>query len=381
MAQETTLSSNEQVALPQLIGQGPGLQLPSCDGQQCLAPNMAYKVDRTPKNINKNYLESGCYGQVANVKFHFEGSQFEDSVFEEIYPIQDGWDLFFNTPSEFTKGYFQDMSGCGLIPRKSRLELLSGFKAQDEVSDDPKENIAHFVVAKDYYYLSPDSHEYKYLGSLTAISGQNFPALGGAAVGQLIIAPGGIRAPHWHLNSAEAGYCYEGIGQVGTIVPGKSIPTGENGTFFESKRIEEAFVRPGELFLFPEGSQHYLRNVGAEGNFSCVLFFSEDPSLNPDQLLTITLSNIVGNTPAEVLGPILVTDKPNNPSTKTYSAATVSQAPPQVYSFKGQGPDVVPVIEACKGEEPNPENPGCPSATIRAMGKTLNRSKYSFLEP
>ncbi|WP_293111661.1 cupin domain-containing protein [Moorena sp. SIO4G3] len=345
---------------------------------------MAYKVDRTPENIDEEYIKNrDCYGKVANVKFHFEDPQFEGGVFEEIYPIQDGWDLFFNTPSEFTKGYFQDMSGCGLIPRKSRLELLSGFKAQDEVSDDPKENIAHFVVAKDYYYLSPDSHEYEYLGSLTAISGQNFPALGGAAVGQLIIAPGGIRAPHWHLNSAEAGYCYEGLGQVGTIVPAKSIPTGENGTFFESKRIEEAFVRPGELFLFPEGSQHYLRNVAQNENFSCVLFFSEDPSLNPDQLLTITLSNVVGNTPAEVLGPILVTDKRDGPdSGRPYNAARVSQAPPQVYSFKGQGPDVVPVIEVCKGEEPNPENPGCPSATTKsAMGKTLNRSKYSFLEP
>ncbi|AOY81610.2 hypothetical protein BJP36_18495 [Moorena producens JHB] len=350
---------------------------------------MAYKVDRTPQNIGPSYLQSKCYGQVANVKFHFDGSQFEDDEFEEIYPIQYGWDLFFNTPEEFTNGYFQDLSGCGLTAESSRLELLSGFKAQDEVSDEPDKNIAHFVVAKDYYYLIPGadktagSEEYEYLGSLTAISGQNFPALGGAAVGQLIIAPGGIRAPHWHLNSAEAGYCYEGLGQVGTIVPAKSIPTGENGKFFESKRIEEAFVRPGELFLFPEGSQHYLRNVGPEDNFSCVLFFSEDPSLNPDQLLTITLSNIVGNTPAEVLGPILVTDKRDGPnSDRPYNAATVSQAPPQVYSFKGQGPDVVPVIETCKGEKPDPTNPGCPSATtIRAMGKTLNRSKYSFLEP
>ena len=96
-----------------------------CDGiSYQLEPNTAYKVDRTSPIPNP---ESKCYGKTARVKFTFHGDQFPGGKFEEIYPIQDGWDLFFNTPAS---GYFQDVSGCGLRPQKAnKLALLSGFKS------------------------------------------------------------------------------------------------------------------------------------------------------------------------------------------------------------------------------------------------------------
>ena len=212
-----------------------------------------------------------------------------------------------------------------------RVDLLSGVKGEDEISNSPN---AHFVIGKDYYTVTKNPLGnppliYENIGSLTAISGQNFPALGGAAIGQLIIQPNSIRAPHWHLNFAEAGYCYQGLGQVGTIVPGGTIPKAppeESQGFFREKRVEEIFVQPNEIFFFPEGSQHYLRNVGTEP-FACALFFNEGSVLNPDALLTITLQNIVGNTPQEVLRPILATDQ--NGGDKPYTAQTVAEAPPQ----------------------------------------------------
>ncbi|MGK7955206.1 MAG: hypothetical protein AB4063_08085 [Crocosphaera sp.] len=54
------------------------------------------------------------------------------------------------------------------------------------------------------------------------------------------------------------------------ITPGNTIPKGPE--------VEEFFVGTGEIFHFPEASQHYLRNVGNE-DFECVLFFAEGQAL------------------------------------------------------------------------------------------------------
>ncbi|MDJ0618630.1 MAG: cupin domain-containing protein [Calothrix sp. MO_192.B10] len=348
-----------------------------------LEPNTAYKVERTSV-----VPSSKCYGETAQVKFTFQNPQFKNGVFEETYPIQEGWTLFFNTP-ETDKAriaqnlYFQDLTGCNLVPEKASLELLSGFKTKEEASLSGSEG--HFVVAKDYYAFSQETGEYKLLGSLTAIGGTEFPALKGAAIGQLIIQPDSIRAPHWHLKYNETGYCYQGVGQVGIIVPGNTLPQERgNERFFSEPRVEEFFVKPGEIFHFPEASQHYLRNVGNEP-FSCTLFFAEGQALSEDKLLTITLQNIVGGTPLGVLGPILVTEKDSNivgMPPVYYTAKRVSESPAQTYTSVNQGPDVVKVVETCSGENPDYNNPGCPSLNDSTANKSRSRfSIYSTLKP
>lgn len=354
---------------------------------QILAPNTAYKV--SPND--------SC-GHTAQVKFIFTGDEFTDGKFEEIYPIQNHWYLFFRTPDNDGPYLFQDLSNCGLKPEADSLELLSGVKTKEfadsssEAGSPSGKREAHFVVGKDYYAHivgtlanedSGDYQDYLKLGSLTAIGGTEYPALRGAAIGQLIIKPNSIRAPHWHLKYNETGYCYGGLGQVGIIVPGNTIPKGgdEKG-FFSKPRIEEFFVEPGEIFHFPEATQHYLRNVG-DTDFECALFFAEGEAISDDNLLTITLSNIVANTPLGVLKPILATGDAD--SAPMYTAERVANAPEQTYSSVTQGPEIVEVVEACSGVAPDITNPGCPAAgdTKKARGKggKSRFSIYSTLKP
>ena len=366
-----------------------------------LLPHKAYKVSRVDTE-----LTDACYGQTAYVKFKFNSSPFSedpDKFFEDIYPIQDGWELLFNTPIDSGVGVFTDLglddglvTSCSLDLTEStltddglgeepfKLDLLSGFKTKEDASEN---KTGHFVVGKDYYVYdenkeADDEEAYTFLGSLTAIGGDNFPALNGASVGELVIAPNSIRAPHWHLNYAEVAYCYEGLGQVGTIAPSFAIAGDED--FSEHPRIEEMFINPGEVFIFPLGSQHYLRNISSDENFSCVLFFAQGTPINPGQLLTITLQEVSKNTPLGTLQPVFSMDRDTSGSLK-YTAEQLSQSPDQSYIPTAQGPEPLKVVEVCRGRTPNINDPGCPSYSDKHIeergGKTFDRSIFSRLQP
>ncbi|MGK7892722.1 MAG: cupin domain-containing protein [Xenococcus sp. (in: cyanobacteria)] len=314
-----------------------------------------------------------------------------DTVFEEIYPIKKGWPLFFNTPiytdtdpipgsnesddddfyTQISSGSVTNVSDCTLtLTDNQQLELLSGFKGNDENDDS-----GHFVVAKDYYAdIDGDGSYSKYLGSLTSAKAANAsPALGGVTVAQLIIAPSSIRAPHWHLQWVETGYCYHGLGQVGVIVPGNVIPNPDffmpespgsdvmvinpnEPRFINTSRVEEIFIKPQEIFIFPQGSQHYLRNIGteADGNLACTLFFADGVPLNEDELLTITLQNLVGSTPRGVLDSVLVMPPDGNPAIP-YTSELLTSSPAQTYSSVEQANNdgnIVPVKGVPRGENP-----------------------------
>jgi len=328
-----------------------------------LVGGTAYKVYRTKETIE------ACSDHTAYIEFLFNDDG-GNLIFQETYPIQDEWELAFNTPiftettpipnsgndngfsTHITEGIVQNVSTCGNLELEEnhQLQLLSGFKGKDDAG---KES-AHFLVAKDYYADTDGDEDYDYLGSLTSIKGEALPSLGGISVAQLIIAPNSIRAPHWHLQWAETGYCYHGLGQVGVITPGNVIPNPDGSGFIQEKRVEEIFVKPHEIFVFPQGSQHYLRNIGteADGNFACTLFFAHAVPLNEDALLTITLQNLVGSTPLGVLDPILVMDDASMGS-EIYSSARLSASPAQTYSSVNQGPDIVEVFECQRGATPD----------------------------
>lgn len=365
-----------------------------------LKPQTAYKVSRVDTAPT-----DACYGQTAYVKFEFDSFPFSAvEPFDDIYPIQDGWELLFNTPINEGTGVFTDLglseSGdtpCNLVLIESppetdpsirdesfKLDLLSGFKTKDEASEN---KTGHFVVGKDYYLYDPgnaltdvaqDYEDYDFLGSLTAIGGDNFPALNGASVGELVIAPNSIRAPHWHLNYAEVAYCYQGLGQVGTIAPSFAIAGDDD--FSEHPRIEEMFINPGEVFIFPLGSQHYLRNISPEENFSCVLFFAQGTPINPGQLLTITLQEVSKNTPLGTLQPVFSMDRDTSGSLK-YTAEQLSKSPDQPYIPTAQGPEALQVVEVCRGEVPHVDDPGCPSYSEKHEDESFDRSIFSRLQP
>jgi mannose-6-phosphate isomerase-like protein (cupin superfamily) len=280
------------------------------------------------------------------------------------------------------------------------LQLFSGIKStQDEEIGNGRRIVnrrnpsGNFALGRDYYAARPigdssydcnDNQEnyydveqkicYQKLGSLSPITGKNFPGLGGVSVAQIIIKPDSIRAPHWHLQFAETGYCYEGLGQVGVIVPSHTIPKDyKDEDFYKEKIIEEIFLKPNEVFLFPEGSQHYLRNIGNE-DFKCILFFAEGPPLNGDQLLSISLQNIVGNTPVGVLDSVFVANDDG-------TINKVSDSPAQNFSSKDQRSKVIPVVQACSGDLPNIEDPVCSPDSKRNVDFQFPSFLYSDVDP
>jgi mannose-6-phosphate isomerase-like protein (cupin superfamily) len=411
-----------------------GIQTKDC----ILKPDTQYNLDLNSGYIiklNQALPESddgsfsslvNCYDKTIYAKFTFEStpnSREPNSTgafsFSETYPIQADWELHFNTPLSGSPGTSISSTGileinsdpqCELQVKLSpnqTLQLFSGIKSiQDkEIGDeeiDPVRNPSgHFALGRDYYaaqmkqlqeecpnstteihddnqknYYDQDKQIcYQRLGSLSPITGKNFPGLGGVSVAQIIIKPDSIRAPHWHLQFAETGYCYEGLGQVGVIVPPHTIPKDEKDEeFYDEKIIEEIFLKPNEVFLFPEGSQHYLRNIGHE-DFKCILFFAEGPPLNGDQLLSISLQNIVSNTPVGVLNSVFVANQENTTISK------ISDSPTQSFSPKDQRSNVIPVVEACSGDLPNIEDPGCPPKSEKDALLTSRFSLYSDVDP
>ena len=387
----------------------------------------------TPYNLDLNYgyiiklkdaiptgnpsPSNNCYDKAIYARFTFLGTEpnsTEQFSFSETYPIQADWELHFNTPLSGTRDTSDGSMSTGTLKIKSdpqcplevevypnqTLQLFSGIKStQDEEIGNGRRIVnrrnpsGNFVLGRDYYAARPigdssydcnDNQEnyydveqkicYQKLGSLSPITGKNFPGLGGVSVAQIIIKPDSIRAPHWHLQFAETGYCYEGLGQVGVIVPSHTIPKDyKDEDFYKEKIIEEIFLKPNEVFLFPEGSQHYLRNIGNE-DFKCILFFAEGPPLNGDELLSITLQNIVGNTPVGVLDSVFVANDDG-------TINKVSDSHAQNFSSKDQRSKVIPVVQACSGDLPNIEDPVCSPDSKRNVDFQFPSFLYSDVDP
>ncbi|NEO45937.1 MAG: hypothetical protein F6K55_18125 [Moorea sp. SIO4A3] len=226
--------------------------------------------------------------------------------FKDQFPLQAGWDFKINTPDDVTSAGITNLSDCPIIVstvEHDQLHLWSGFKDKSARAithnTNPELSNGHFVTKTVFYYDEPS--EDTLLGSLTTIDGEKFPALGGAVWVDIMIMPESIRAPHWHMTEAESGFCYQGYGLVGAIVDGKTIPL-KDGGFVEDNLVEEMFIHPNEIFLFPTGAQHYLRNIGNEP-FKCIILLRKGVPLNPNKLTAISLLNILGNTPLGTVGP------------------------------------------------------------------------------
>ncbi|NEP36088.1 cupin domain-containing protein [Moorena sp. SIO3B2] len=246
--------------------------------------------------------------------------------FKEIYPLQPDWVFKINTPSDVTQAKIKNLGQCPIkivATESEPLELWSGFKVQgdpayefvEEVqppTGDPIEiehpSLGNFVPKKVYYYETGGN--ITALGALNTISASNFPALGGGVWGDIMIMPDTIRAPHWHMTEAESGFCYQGYGKVGAIVDKDTFPSSDGSGYANDRMVQEIFIHPNEIFMFPTGAQHYLRNIGTEP-FKCILFLRHGVPTNPKILSAITLQNVLGQTP---LGVSAAFTNPKDPS-------------------------------------------------------------------
>ncbi len=91
----------------------------------------------------------------------------------------------------------------------------------------------------------------------------NFPMLQGMSFYRLLLAPQGVREPHWHANADELGYCLKGKVLISLYATGN---------------VKETFlVNKGEAFFIPSGALHGIENASRAASELILQFSHEEP--------------------------------------------------------------------------------------------------------
>ena len=86
-------------------------------------------------------------------------------------------------------------------------------------------------------------------GSMTHVDASVFPILERLSIRRLLLAPRGVREPHWHANCHELAYCVRGEALV---------------TIFGNQSTRASFaIAAGEMFFVPSGALHHIESTGA----------------------------------------------------------------------------------------------------------------------
>ena len=101
------------------------------------------------------------------------------------------------------------------------------------------------------------------LGTVTRVSATELPILNGLSIKRLLLAPGSVRAPHWHANCAELGYCVAGSALVSIL---------GNGSTFSAFQ-----VTAGQMFIVESGALHAIENIGDDEAEFILAFRHEQP--------------------------------------------------------------------------------------------------------
>lgn len=100
-------------------------------------------------------------------------------------------------------------------------------------------------------------------GSIAHVDVTRLPLLRRLSIRRLLLAPGGVREPHWHANAHELGYVLRGSALV---------------TIAANHAARESFlVGPGDMFFVPSGSLHAIANAGEEEAEFILAFTHEHP--------------------------------------------------------------------------------------------------------
>jgi oxalate decarboxylase len=101
------------------------------------------------------------------------------------------------------------------------------------------------------------------LGRVTQVNADDLPIMKGLSIKLLTLAPGAIRAPHWHANCVELGYCLAGEALV---------------TVLGAKDYYSVFtISAGQMFHIPSGALHCIENIGAAQAEFVIAFRHERP--------------------------------------------------------------------------------------------------------
>ncbi len=100
-------------------------------------------------------------------------------------------------------------------------------------------------------------------GSQTRIDVSDLPVLERLSIRRLLLAPKGVREPHWHANAHELGYCLHGEHLV---------------TIASNGEARNSFViSAGEMFFVPSGALHHVENIGTQEGEIILGFSHESP--------------------------------------------------------------------------------------------------------
>jgi len=98
-------------------------------------------------------------------------------------------------------------------------------------------------------------------GTITGVDAADLPLLKRLSLRRLLLAPRGVREPHWHANAHELGYCLRGQHLV---------------TIAGSHSARNSFtIAPGQMFFVPSGALHHIENTGEEEGEIILAFSSE----------------------------------------------------------------------------------------------------------
>ncbi|CAH1672194.1 cupin domain-containing protein [Chelatococcus asaccharovorans] len=101
------------------------------------------------------------------------------------------------------------------------------------------------------------------LGRVTQVKADDLRIMKGLSIKKLTLAPGAIRAPHWHANCVELGYCLTGEALV---------------TVLGTRDFYSVFtITAGQMFHIPSGALHCIENIGAAQAEFIIAFRHERP--------------------------------------------------------------------------------------------------------
>ena len=127
--------------------------------------------------------------------------------------------------------------------------------------------------------------------SVSSVTAEEFPLLKGMSLRRLLLAPGTIREPHWHVNGHELNYCLRGTALVTMFA---------NGNDYHRFTITE-----GQMYFVPSGALHSVENIGGSECEVIGAVTNERPEdFGLSGSLGVMSDNVIGNTfdlPGEAL--------------------------------------------------------------------------------